>query len=105
MPWTFHIASLLILLPLILMFLFPILVLWYVHIRNVFGNATTSERFGRKGKKKKGVVNAMSSQTENANDNMSTTTSLLAERLVEDIGKRPDTFGGCTSFKNCVLFC
>ena len=46
-----------------------------------------------------------SESESDVNDNMSTTTSLLAERVVEDIGgpKRITGFGKC--FKNCGVFC
>lgn len=86
------------------MFMIPILILWCVHVRNISTNATTSERFGRKGKRKKpGIVS--SEMTGDPSDAMSTTTSLLAERLVEEIGKRPEATGSCTLYKNCMSFC
>lgn len=102
-PWVFHVASLMILLPLGVMFMLPILILWYVHVKNFLTNATTSERFGRKGKRKAGQVE--SELTADMEDGMSTTTSLLAERLVEQIGKRPEVTGSCPTFKNCWKFC
>lgn len=96
-----HFSCLLVILPLGTFFLIPTLILWYVHIRNALSNATTSERFGRKLKKKR----AVSEVSEDASAALSTTTSMLAERLVEDIGGRPSVDGSCLPYKNCKQFC
>ena len=97
-----HISCLLVLLPLGVFFLIPTMILLYVHLKNALSNATTSERFGRKIKKTKRSV---SEATEESSAALSTTTSMLAERLVEDIGGRPDLDGSCMAFKNCKQFC
>ena len=98
-PWVIHIACLLILIPIGVMFMLPIMILWYVHIKNILTNATTSERFGKRGKKKK--MGHVDSEITGTEDGISTTTSLLAERLVENIGKRPEVTGSCGFFQNC----
>ena len=46
-------CCLLVLLPLGILFLVPTLILWAVHVKNAWADATTSERFGRKFRKKK----------------------------------------------------
>ena len=69
---------------------------------NLCAGMTTSERFGRKIRKTKRTV---SEATDDSSAAMSTTTSMLAERLVEDIGGRPDVGGSCLAFKNCRQFC
>ena len=97
---TIHIGSLLIFLPLGVLFLFPVMILWCVHIKNSFTNRTTNERFG-KGKKKKMRVESES----DLSGAISTTTSLLAEKLVENIGGPKEPAGSFKCCKNLNMFC
>lgn len=76
------------------------MILWFVHVKNSFTNRTTNERFGR-GKKKKSRVESES----DLSGAISTTTSLLAERLVENIGGPKEVGGSFRCCKNFKLFC
>ena len=69
-------------------------------MKNFFTNRTTNERFGR-GKRKKVRIESESDIT----GAMSTTTSLLAEKVVENIGKPKESTGCGKCCKNFGLFC
>lgn len=97
-----HVWNMLVILPLAIMFVFPMLILWYVQTKNFCTNRTTNERFGRNKRKK--VRDRAESESE-LNDNMSSTTSLLAEKVVEQIGGPKQVTGVGSCFKNISIFC
>ena len=70
--------------------------LWLRQMSTFFTNKTTTERFGRKRPTR--VDSTMY-------DNQSSTTSLMAEKVVEKIGKRREATGLFRWCKNFKLFC
>lgn len=90
-----HISSFLVIL-LGLVFVYPMGVLWFRQTVTFFTNKTTTERFGRKR-----VTRAESEATDAA----STTTSVLAEQVVEQIGGRKELTGRARCCRNFALFC
>jgi hypothetical protein len=69
-----------------LFFIFPVLLLFYVHLKNFCQNRTTNERFGGK---KYGKPATTADSSEQSSD-YSATTSLLAEEIVKEIGEPTD---------------
>lgn len=61
-----------------ILFIYPMGVLWFRQMVTFFTNKTTTERFGRK----------RMTRSESESENVSTTTSILAEQVVEKIGGR-----------------
>lgn len=72
-----HISSFCILF-LAVFFMYVMCILWFRQTVTFFTNKTTTERFGRK----------KVSRAESESDNVSTTTSILAEQVVDRIGGR-----------------
>ena len=68
--------------------------LWFLHLLIFLTNKTTKERSTKK----------RVARTESASDNFSTTTSLLAEKIVENIGKRREATGWARLCKNFASF-
>ena len=69
--------------------------IWYRQMVTFFTNKTITERYGRK----------RQSRLDQVGDNASTTTSLLAERAVENIGARKEVYGWsrcCQNFSNFI---
>lgn len=92
-PFSVHVTSLVLLIFMFLALLAIGLQLWLLHVMIFLTNKTTKERSGRaKSKRIDSISNG---------ESFSATTSLLAERIVDQIGKRkPATgFGSpCTNF-------
>lgn len=67
------------------LFFMPLTILIFVHSKNFCTNRTTNERFG--GKKYKATSQSEANENESA---YSTSTSLLAEEIIQEIGKPED---------------
>lgn len=94
---VFHIANLLIIVPLLFVIMGPVSILCFVHLKNSCTNRTTNERFGRKRRRRTREVDP--------NNAVSTTTSFLAEKIIDDIGGPQEVNGALRCFKNFGFFC
>ena len=95
---VFHIFNWLVMLPIMVLFIPPIFILWLVHVKNCFSNRTTNERFGRSRKRR----HLMKNEDGEA---VSHTTSILADKLVDEIGGPKQVEGKLQCFKNLNTFC
>ena len=76
-----------------LFFLSPVLILWYVHIKNFCANRTTNERLAGPGKyKAKGAAPGRSESEASANTGsvVSNSSSMIAVELVNEMGRPVD---------------
>lgn len=87
-------------------FLFLLVPLSFVQIGNFLTNKSTNERFSKAPKKRSTSVSIDDERRNSTASAFTTTTSILAEQLVSDIGSPKRASGLCACFPNAgAMFC
>lgn len=100
--WVSHVLVLA-LTALSLLFLVPLIV---VQLGNFCMNKSTNERFSyRASRARTASVSTERSDSIASSAAQTTTTSMMAEQLVEDLGRAKQHDGFCSTARNCGQFC
>ena len=86
-------------------FVMPLLLLGYVHARNFCNNRTTNERFSGKAYSNPNQRNFSDADSQRTASMYSTTSSMQAVNLVNDLGKPVDTNRTCAWIYNIYEMC
>ena len=87
-------------------FVFPVLFLFYIQVKNFAFNRTTNERFSRKKAPRKKDKNEAPRMDSTGSSLLSTTTSMLVEDIIRDFGEPEDySHKHCVTLHNSFAMC